>query len=179
MPLPNVLIIEMSHCKVSHQQLGFWDLYWSTCFYTQVHYCRHKTRAYSDCMIPLVLNSLCHLRSFWKTPSCLREFPSPTNPSVRTVWRQQGRMAGSAPTSPLGTRYTQSFLLQFVCRCEKDTTEKTSQVLENLQHHNMRNASACELAAVLLYSLDGLFLCKALVKISFLPNLKKSLQNKQ
>ena len=143
----------------------------SICFYTQVHYCRHKT--YSDCMIPLVLNSLCRLRSFWKTLSCLREFPSPTNPSVRTVWRQQGRTAGNAPTSPLETRYTRSFLLQFVW---KRCNWKTSRVLQKLQHHNMRNARACELAAVLLYSLDGLFLCMALVKM-FLLNPEKSLQN--
>lgn len=51
-------------------------------------------------------------------------------------------------------------------------------VLENLQHHKTRNARARELAAVLLYSLDGLFLCMALVKMSLL-NLKKSLQNKK
>lgn len=109
MPLLNICINETRHCKLSCPFMHKGALL--------------QTRAYSDCSISLVLGSLCHLRSFWKTAGCQREFPSPTSPSVRMVWREQGRTAGSAPTSPSETRYIRSFLLQCLFPSENDTTE--------------------------------------------------------
>lgn len=67
----------------------------------------HQHRLKSHVRLPLspLSCSLCRLKSFWKTAVCQRACPSPTSLSVRMEWREQGRTAGSAPTSPSVTRY--------------------------------------------------------------------------